>query len=285
VLDLRPVEGHQQASLHARPLDAEAGEEAANYGEGFAAVYGSSRYALFSQRMARLALCAIAEHGAPGKRLLDLACGAGAGSVVLAKAGYVVTGIDRSEVMIRHARQRVAQQGATLALGTQDIRSFELPHQVDVVTCLFDALNYVLEEAQLRRVFRGVARVLSPGGLFVFDMNTERRLATDWGTRDCVFTNRSHVFEVNQSRFDADSGINTTSTTVFVEQSDGLFRRYHEVHRERAYPLATLTRLLHETGLTVVSVHGIGSPHGLKHNLLPFTEDAPRVFITARPMP
>src|SRR5215204_6082278 len=95
------------------------------YGEGFAAVYAAPRYAVFSRRLARLALQIIEELGAPGTRLLDLACGAGAGSVVLAQAGYTVSGIDRSEIMVQRARELAAKSGLDLTLNVDDMRSFK----------------------------------------------------------------------------------------------------------------------------------------------------------------
>ncbi len=254
------------------------------YGEGFAAVYTTSRYAVFSQRMARLALSLIAEHGAPGKDLLDLACGAGGGTVLFAKAGYAVSGIDGSAVMIRCAEEKARAQGTALRLTQQDMRAFTLPYQVDVVTCLFDALNYLLQADELVQVFAGVARVLRPGGLFVFDMNTPHGLSTRWGTKDVVSTARADLFEVNQNRYDAATCINTTTTTVFV-RADGadLFRRYVEVHRERGYPVEMLIELLRQTGLEMVALHGLSdASQGMIGALTAWAEDAGRVVIAAR---
>lgn len=258
------------------------------YGEGFAAVYTTSRYAVFSQRLAKLALALLKEHGASGQELLDLACGAGAGTVLFAKAGYHVSAIDGSAVMIRYAKERAQAQGITLALcEQQDMRTFRLPHQVDVTTCLFDALNYLLEDDELAQVFASVARVLRPGGLFIFDMNTPHGLATRWGTKDVVATARPTVFEVNQNRYDADSRINTTTTTVFVREDSGnLFRRYVEVHRERGYPTHRIVELLAQAGLEVASLHALADMYqGLAGGLGPLTDDAGRVVVAARRLP
>jgi hypothetical protein len=114
-------------------------------------------------------------------------------------------------------------------------------------------------------------------------MNTADGLASRWGTRDVVFTNRAQVFEVNQSRFDPATGINTTTTTIFVREGAGeLFRRYTELHRERGYPLATTTRLLEAAGFMVASMHGLADNEAVGQGLQPFTEGAGRVVIAAR---
>jgi SAM-dependent methyltransferase len=259
-------------------------QDASAYGEGFAAVYASPRYAVFSQRLARLSLQILDEVGTPGRQLLDLACGAGAGSVLFAKAGYQVTGIDRSEVMLRHAREHAAKRGVTLTLSVDDMRSFKTAHRFDVITCLFDALNYITEEQDLACVFQSAAAALNVRGVFIFDLNTSAGLSTRWGTRDRVFTNRADVFEVNQSNFDESTATNTTVTTVFVRQPDSdLFRRYMEVHRERAYSTATITRLLEQSGFLIERIYGLpDSVEGIPQKLEPALEDTGRVIIAAR---
>ena len=261
-----------------------ANDDSAAYGEGFAAVYASPRYTVFSQRLARLALDVINELGAPDTELLDLACGAGAGSVVLAKAGYRVSGIDRSETIIARARELAAKQNVPLDLSVQDMRSFAAQRQYDVVTCLFDALNYITEENDLSAVFGSVARALRGGGLFVFDMNTQTGLKERWGTRDRVFTNRADVFEVNQSSFDDAASTNTTVTTIFVrEPGTDLFRRYSEVHRERAYTVPTITGLLEQAGFDVSKVYGLpDSVGGAPQKFTSAYETCGRVVIAAR---
>lgn len=259
-------------------------QEDSVYGEGFAAVYAAPRYAAFSRRLARLALQIIEEVGAPGRHLLDLACGAGAGSVVLAQAGYTVTGVDRSKIMVQHARELAAKHALDLSLNVDDMRSFKSEQRFDVVTSLFDALNYLTEEADLEKVFRSTATALKPTGLFIFDVNTSSGLSTRWGTRDRVFTNRADVFEVNQSNFDEPSAVNTTVTTIFVRQPGGqLFRRYTEIHKERAYSTAVLKRLLGEAGFLVERTYGLpDSVDGVPQKLEPARDDAGRVIIAAR---
>jgi hypothetical protein len=133
-------------------------------------------------------------------------------------------------------------------------------------------------------VFHSTAVALNPGGLFIFDVNTASGLSTRWGTRDRVFTDRADVFEVNQSNFDERSAVNTTVTTIFVREPDRqLFRRYTEIHRERAYSMAVLNRLLHEAGLLVERTYGVpDSLDGVPQKIAPDRDDAARVIIAAR---
>ena len=260
------------------------------YGTGFAAVYGTSRYTVFSQYLAKLALSRLEQDGTPGKRLLDLACGVGAGTTIFAQAGYEVSGIDNSEVMIEQAKVRLHNLGVSAYLNQQDIRTFALPHSVDVVVSLFDSLNYLLEESDLAQTFACVCQVLPLGGMFVFDMNTAHGLATRWGTQDIISTNRADVFEVNRHRYNRETCINTTTTTIFVRNEGeaatkeaGCFHRYTEVHRQRGYPNETLTALLHQAGMEVLSMEEVAEVQmGCAGGLRPLTELAGRVMVVAR---
>ena len=138
------------------------------------------------------------------------------------------------------------------------MRALQLSRQFDVVTCLFDALNYLLREEELAAVFARVAALFRPRGILVFDLNTLYGLATRWGTRDHVFTARPDLFEANQYRFDDETGINTVTTTLFVRQgSADLFKRFTEIHRERGYPPETVGNLLAAAGFEVVSMQGL----------------------------
>ena len=101
--------------------------------------------------------------------IVDLACGTGNTTVPwVAGSGRTVIGVDQSEAMLRVARRKSAR----VRWVRQDVERLRLDVQADVVTCHFDALNHVLEADGLQRVFVNVARILGPGGLFQFDLNT-----------------------------------------------------------------------------------------------------------------
>jgi SAM-dependent methyltransferase len=268
----RPVQDMPEGERLAQP-----------YGEGFAALYAGDRYALFSRRLATLALQLLARHGAPGHTLLDLACGAGAGTAVLAAAGYRVTGVDRSPAILVHARARLEKLGLSVRLEQQEMQTLSLPAQVDAVTCLFDALNYLLSTEELQAVFSRVAGVLRPNGLFVFDMNTIHGLAIRWGSKACVTTVRQHTVEVNSYQFEAERCLHTVRTKTFVRRGDTeAFERFDEVHQERGYPVETVTELLDGAGFAVVSTHGLHDQFQGPAGLQPLTDGIGRMVVVAR---
>ncbi|MCD2441035.1 bifunctional 2-polyprenyl-6-hydroxyphenol methylase/3-demethylubiquinol 3-O-methyltransferase UbiG [Agromyces sp. SYSU K20354] len=104
--------------------------------------------------------------GVVGGRALDIGCGAGFIAEELAMAGFTVTGIDPSRVAIDTARAHAGEGGLDIEyrVGVGE----ELPFAdaaFDLVFCC-DVLEHVRD---LDRVIAETARVMRPGGLYLFD--------------------------------------------------------------------------------------------------------------------
>jgi SAM-dependent methyltransferase len=130
------------------------------------------------------------EAGVPGRRLLDVACGTGNSFLPLLARGYDVTGCDLSPNMAVRARAKAAGRAR---VEVADMRSLPWRRRFDLVTCIDDSLNYLLEPADLLAALCSIARALVPGGLAVFDTNSL------WGHR-ASYTDEV-LFESGGSRF------------------------------------------------------------------------------------
>ena len=86
--------------------------------------------------------------------LLDLGCGTGNMTELLADAGYDMIGVDLSEEMLNVAMEKRACSGHEILYLAQDMREFELYGTVRAVVCFCDSLNYLLEEEELAQCFR-----------------------------------------------------------------------------------------------------------------------------------
>jgi SAM-dependent methyltransferase len=130
----------------------------------------------------------------------------------------------------------------------QDMRAFELYGTVRAVVSVCDSLNYITEEEDLLQVFRLVNNYLDPKGLFLFDLNTVshyRDLCAD----NTFAESRDDCSFIWENDYDSVSGINEYDLTLFLRREDGLYERFFETHREKAWETETVRAILEEAGM------------------------------------
>ncbi|MCD8218717.1 MAG: class I SAM-dependent methyltransferase [Clostridiales bacterium] len=215
-------------------------------------------------------ICGIlVEHGVTDGLVLDLGCGTGVMTRLLADRGYDMIGVDVSAEMLAIARsyedialsdddKSDSGKQREIFYIQQDMRELELFGTVRAAVCLCDSLNYILEEEELRQVFSLVRRYLDPQGIFIFDMNTVYKYREILGETD-ICENRERECFTWENYFDEESAINEYVINIFKEAENGLYRRYEEVHYQKAYEVECVKRLLEETGLSLLAVYGEGS--------------------------
>ncbi len=213
----------------------------------YAHVYDRSGQIAYALKMLPYLEALLARHAFIGDAALDVACGTGTLALGLTQKGWRVYGIDASPDMLAQARQKAAGLDSPVAVTwlQADMRDFALPEAVDLAISTYDSLNYLLTFDDLCRTFGCVARALRPGGLFLFDMNTESAFLRDWDD-SVFFVEDEELAVVIQSVYDAAARQATATITGFVRQGD-LYARFQETHVERAYSqLETIAAL--ETG-------------------------------------
>lgn len=144
-----------------------------------------------------------------GSRVLDVCCGTGAVARHLVSRGFMVTGVDASEEMLRFARQEVPG-GQFFVANAQE---FRLPPVFDAALSTFDSLSYLLDVESLELAFTNVHAALRPGGSFVFDLATEASYLSEW-QRSC------HIVEVDEvcivrGSYDEQERLGQTFITTF----------------------------------------------------------------------
>ncbi|MFC1553742.1 class I SAM-dependent methyltransferase [candidate division KSB1 bacterium] len=105
----------------------------------------------------------------PGSSILDLCCGAGRYSILLAKKDFKVTGVDLSEVLIRSAKKKAADLKADVNFEVKDMRSIIYESEFDLIINMFTSFGYFESEAENEKVIRSVYRSLKTGSYFVLD--------------------------------------------------------------------------------------------------------------------
>ncbi len=210
----------------------------------------------------------------PVKTVLDLACGTGNLTWILAKRGYEMIGVDRSAEMLAVAKEKekVMEVPVPPLFLQQSMDKLDLYGTIDACVCCLDSVNYVTRPAQLWRAFQRVHLFLMPGGVFIFDFRTPESLAK---MDNQVFLDENEdTFCVWQGDFSKKRNICTYYMDVF-RRENGCWNRGQEVHEEYAYGVEELAEGLRRVGFRWVKCYG--GPTNRKPK-----EGDDRVFFVAR---
>lgn len=163
---------------------------------------------------------------------MDLACGTGNSTAPLLARGYSVIGCDVSAAMVETARRKFPPHADSFVVA--DMRDLSDLGQFDLVLCLDDAINYLLSSEDLDAAFSGVARLLSPSGVFAFDLNSLLTYRTTFAHTTVKESDGVTLAWQGESEADFGPGeIGTARVTIFAERPDGLWERKSMRHVQR----------------------------------------------------
>ena len=216
----------------------------------------------------------LGKYGIADGLVLDLGCGTGSLTELLAARGYDMIGVDCSEDMLEIAQEKRMESGHDILYLLQDMREFELYGTVRAVVSICDSMNYIMSEEELRQVFLLVNNYLDPGGIFIFDMNTPYKYRELLGDAT-IAENREECSFIWENTWYEEEQANEYDLTIFEKEESGMFRRYTETHFQKAYEIDTVKQLLREAGMEFVAVYDA------------FTEEEPkadseRIYFIAR---
>ena len=188
------------------------------------------------------------------KTALDLACGTGAIAMELDKMSLDVTAVDISDEMLCVLYERIRKSGSDILVLCQDMRELDLNDTVDMAVCALDGMNYLLDTKSLKKALERVYLFLSPGGVFIFDMNTEYKFRNIYGCRDYVLENDG-VLCAWQNNYNPKTKKCDFILSFFEECPDGRYQRFDEIQTERCYSKKTVLRLAREVGFEECGVY------------------------------
>lgn len=206
--------------------------------------------------------------------VLDLGCGTGTLTERLYQKGYDMIGVDNSESMLGIAMEKRNLSGNEILYLLQDMRELELYSTVGTVISVCDSVNYILEEEELLQVFSLVNNYLYPGGIFVFDFNTEYKYREVIGDAT-IAENREECSFIWENYYDEETCINQYDVTVFVQEEDDRFRRFTETHYQKGYTVEQITALLERAGMKLVELWDADTEGAI-------TTESERVLVVAR---
>lgn len=215
---------------------------------GFAEVYDlfmdQVPYEKWSRRITEI----LKEYGISDGLVLDLGCGTGSMTELLADAGYDMIGVDASEEMLELAYEKRAESGHDILYLLQDMREFELYGTVRAIISVCDSLNYITEEEDLLQVFRLVWNYLDPDGVFFFDMNTIYKYSKMLG-ETTIAENREEGSFIWENYYDPEEQLNQYDLTLYIRDEDDRYTRFEETHIQKAYALERVLELLQQAGM------------------------------------
>lgn len=185
--------------------------------------------------------------------MLDLGCGTGAMTRLLAQKGFDMIGVDLSEEMLEIAMEKQRKEETQVLYLLQDMREFELYGTVKAVVSICDSINYLLEYEDLVQTFALVNNYLDPKGVFVFDMNTPYKYETLLGDQT-IAENREESSFIWENFYDEEDQINEYNLTIFVKEEDGRYQKFEETHYQRAYSVDMVKDALQEAGMELIEV-------------------------------
>lgn len=144
--------------------------------------------------------------------LLDVGCGSGGFLMELAQVNPALEtlGIDLSSVMVEMTKAK--------GLNAQTIDLCELEGKFDVITAIFDMVNY-LDKKALKRFLRCVEEHLEEGGHFIFDINT--LFAFKVVAAGTLIKDTDERFLTIDSDYDEEAAAYYMDLTLFEKEGEG----------------------------------------------------------------
>lgn len=207
--------------------------------------------------------------------ILDLGCGTGTLTELMAKEGYDMIGVDNAPEMLQIAMEKREASGLDILYLLQDMRELELYGTVGAAISVCDSVNYLLEEEDIVDTFRLVNDYLYPEGLFIFDFNTVYKYETIIGDTT-IAENRDNCSFIWENYYHEEEEINEYDLTIFARmEEEELFQRFQETHYQRGYRLEQMLDMVEQAGLRFVEAIDADTHE-------PVTEESQRIYIVAR---
>lgn len=209
------------------------------YSSDFCNIYNEYGWDYFSLTMGEAVLKYFMNNQKEIKTHLDLGCGVGTLCDFFYKNNIKTKGVDISTDMIKLCKQK----NNNIDFFVSDMTDYESKEKYDLITLTCDAVNHILEEKKLEKLFSNVSNMLNEDGYLIFDIIDKNKLTLNTS----IISNRDNDIKVHYYITEKDSLINTN---VKVIQSDNLIYECDII--EKLYDLNTIKELLVKYDLTLI---------------------------------
>ncbi len=187
--------------------------------------------------------------------VLDVGCGTGKFTCLLAQKGFDMTGLDISPEMLEIAGENAGEQNVSVLWLCQDMAKINTYGSYAAVVSTFDSVNHLTTIKKLRSFLTRVINFVDPGGLLIFDFLTPEYFETkidgkinvdDKETGTCIW----------QGTYSKNTEICTYSVTCYSQNEEGTYDRIDDIVREKAWSVKTIREELKSAGFRVKNVTG-----------------------------
>jgi len=188
------------------------------------------------------------------KLVLDLGCGTGSLCIEMANRGYDMIGVDISPEMLQIATEKSQKHHDSILYLLQDIRSFELYGTVDVILASLDVLNHITKKRDLLEILRLVRNYLVPGGLFLFDINSEYKLSSKLPNQT-FYQVEDDVAWIWNNTYNREKHLCKFDLTFFIKNEQKTYDRFDEVYSEKAWSSKDLRSAIQLSHLECLNIY------------------------------
>ncbi len=188
------------------------------------------------------------DHNIKRDKYLDVACGTGTMVEKMYKFFQEVWAVDYSLDMLSAAEQKLRDKKVSYKLINQNMIELELYEKFDLITCILDAVNYIDDSDDIEKFFKRVHEHLEDEGAFIFDINSYYKLSEVLGNNTFIY-DTEELFYSWENEFDEDT---LYMYLNFFLKEGGVYKRFQEEHRERAYKEAFIEEALKIAGFKII---------------------------------
>ncbi len=166
-------------------------------------------------------------------KILDISCGTGSLLAKFDSNRYRLFGFDLSYNMVMEAERKIRALQLPVSLWCGNMKSFRLKNSVDVVVCLYDSINYLMNFEGWSRCFDCVFESLNDRGIFIFDICTEKN-SLKYFRNYVERKNRNQYQYLRSSKYNAETNIHTNRFEIAFNSGS---QKYVEIHQQYIFPV------------------------------------------------
>ncbi|HAX73779.1 MAG TPA: SAM-dependent methyltransferase [Firmicutes bacterium] len=187
-----------------------------------------------------------------GSTILDVGCGTGTISILLAKEGYDVTGVDLSEDMLAIANQKTMDAKVGIHYVQQDMCKLEGFSEFDGAVIYVDSLNYLRKDTDVYRTFKHLYQSLKEGGILLFDVHSLYKMTDIF--QDYLYVDTDPELTYIWHVFEGKYPYSIEHDLTFFKRNGEAYERFEETHYQRTFAVEEYTQMLEDAGFKILEI-------------------------------